>query len=82
MERALGGKTDLQVDLQPSKVKAGDSLLLCSDGLTSMVSDEEIAAIFVEAAGDVDKTAHRLVDEANAQGGEDNITVVLIQFQE
>jgi len=80
--RALGGKADLQVDLQPSKVKPGDILLLCSDGLTSMVHDERIAEVFSEAAGELEKAARGLVDEANSQGGEDNITVVLIEFQE
>ncbi len=80
--RALGGKPDLQVEFQPSQVEPGDILLLCSDGLTSMVPDEDISQLFNETAGDVEKTARRLVDEANARGGEDNVTVLLIQFQE
>jgi protein phosphatase len=80
--RALGGKTDLQVDMQFHKTAAGDVLLLCSDGLTTMVPDEDIAKVLGDAAGDLEKAAKNLVAEANARGGEDNITVLLIQFQE
>ena len=80
--RALGGKADLQVDMQTQPMEAGDILLLCSDGLTTMVPDEEIARILAEAGGDIETGATGLVAEANARGGEDNITVVLLQFQE
>jgi len=80
--RALGGKADLQVDLTPSPMLPGDVLLLCSDGLTTMVPDEEIRSLIESAAGDVEKLARDLVEEANARGGEDNITVLLIHFQE
>ncbi len=80
--RALGGKTDLQVDLTPSPMLPGDVLLLCSDGLTTMVPDEEIQSLIESAAGDMEKLASDLVEEANARGGEDNITVLLIHFQE
>jgi protein phosphatase len=80
--RALGGKADLAVDMQTRRMKAGDVLLLCSDGLTAMVPDEDIARILAEAKGDVEKAAKDLVAEANAHGGEDNITVVLLKFEE
>ena len=80
--RALGGKADLAVDMQTRRMKAGDLLLLCSDGLTAMVPDEDIARILGEAKGDVEKAAKDLVAEANAHGGEDNITVVLLKFEE
>jgi protein phosphatase len=80
--RALGGKPDLLVDMQLHKMKQGDVLLLCSDGLTTMVPDDEIARVLVEAGGELPRGAKALVAEANARGGEDNITVVLIQFQE
>ena len=80
--RALGGKNDLQVDIQCQEMLASDILLICSDGLTTMVPDEDIADVFREAKGDLDKTAQGLVDEANSRGGEDNITVLLIQFLE
>jgi serine/threonine protein phosphatase PrpC len=80
--RALGGKPDLQVDMQQHKAKAGDILLLCSDGLTTMIPDEDIVRVVREAGGDVEKAAQALVASANAKGGEDNITVLLIRFDE
>jgi PPM family protein phosphatase len=80
--RALGGKADLQVDLTPSTMLPGDVLLLCSDGLTTMVSDEDIRSVIQGAEGDMEKLARDLVGEANARGGEDNITVLLIHFRE
>jgi PPM family protein phosphatase len=80
--RALGGKPDLQVDMQQHKAKAGDILLLCSDGLTTMIPDEDIVRVVREADGDVEKAAQALVASANAKGGEDNITVLLIRFDE
>jgi PPM family protein phosphatase len=80
--RALGGKPDLQVDMQVHKVQAGDILLLCSDGLTTMIPDEDIAKVVQESEGDVEKAAKALVATANARGGEDNITVLLLRFDE
>ena len=80
--RALGGKADLQVDMQTHDFQAGDVLLLCSDGLTTMIPDDEIARVMREGSGDIETTAQELVDAANAKGGEDNITVVLLQFEE
>jgi len=80
--RALGGRADLLVDVQALKMTDGDVLLLCSDGLTTMISDEEIASTLRSSGGDIDKAAKALVDEANGHGGEDNITVVLLKFEE
>jgi serine/threonine protein phosphatase PrpC len=80
--RALGGRSDLLVDIQSRRMSAGDVLLLCSDGLTTMIGDEDIARILGEAEGDVARAAAALVDEANERGGEDNITVVLLKFEE
>jgi len=80
--RALGGKVDLEVDMQAQPMEPGDVLLVCSDGLTTMVPDEEIARLLGDAAGDIEVAASSLVDAANARGGEDNISVVLLQFQE
>jgi len=79
--RALGGKADLVVDMQTRRMQTDDVLLLCSDGLTSMVPDEDIARVLGEANGDIEKAARDLVAEANAHGGEDNITVVLLKFE-
>jgi PPM family protein phosphatase len=80
--RALGGRSDLLVDIQSRRMDPGEVLLLCSDGLTTMMGDEEIARILDEAGGDVARAATALVQEANDRGGEDNITVVLLKFEE
>ena len=80
--RALGGKPDLAVDIQAQKMEPGDVLLLCSDGLTTMLADPDIAEIITSAGGDIEKAAKALVAEANARGGEDNITVLLLKFEE
>ncbi len=80
--RALGGRSELVVDVQSRRVKAGEMLLLCSDGLTTMVPDVDIARILADADGDVARAAQQLVDEANERGGEDNITVLLLRFEE
>ncbi len=80
--RALGGRADLQVDMGAHVLQSGDTLLLCSDGLTTMVPDEHIARLLNDAQGDSDKAAESLVAEANARGGEDNITVVVLNFRE
>ncbi len=79
--RALGGRSDLVVDIQARRMSAGEILLLCSDGLTTMIADDEIARILEGSGGDVAAAAGALVDEANERGGEDNITVVLLRFE-
>jgi len=80
--RALGGRADLVVDVQSRRMAKDEILLLCSDGLTTMIGDEDIARIFDEARGDIARAATALVTEANERGGEDNITVVLVKFEE
>ena len=79
--RALGGRADLVVDIQAVTMKPGEILLLCSDGLTTMITDEGIAALLERSGGDIARAAQDLVDEANERGGEDNITVVLMKFE-
>jgi protein phosphatase len=79
--RALGGKADLQVDMQTHAIASGDELLLCSDGLTTMVPDEHIARVMNDAGGDIERAAENLVAEANARGGEDNISVIVLRFE-
>ncbi len=79
--RALGGKSDLRVDIRGLKAEAGDILLLCTDGLTTMLSDEEIRQCLLKWAPDVERAAQELVNGANEHGGEDNITVLLIRFE-
>jgi len=74
--RALGTEPDIDVDTFSVEVEDGDVYLLCSDGLTDMISDREIESMLQES-DDLDAAARRLVDAANAGGGEDNITVVV-----
>jgi serine/threonine protein phosphatase PrpC len=79
--RALGPEPDVEVDTLTYPVRAGDLLLLCSDGLTSMISEETIAEILV-AAGSLEAAARSLIEQANQAGGRDNITVVLFRVED
>jgi PPM family protein phosphatase len=80
--RALGGKADLQVEMQVHKIETGDVLMLCSDGLTTMVPDDDMGKLVHQAGDDLVEAAKSLVAAANNRGGEDNITVLLLKFQE
>ena len=77
--RALGTEPDVDVDTFTTDAEPDDIYLLCSDGLTDMISTREILAV-VERSRDLDEAARSLIDAANAGGGEDNITVVLFQI--
>ncbi len=78
--RALGTEPDVDVDTFTIQAEPDDLYLLCSDGLTDMVSPRELQALLVAHGSDLDAAARALVDAANAGGGEDNITVVLFQI--
>ena len=75
--RSLGMPGSLEVDVAIHRIEDHDQLLLCSDGLTNMVSEPKITQILLEAAS-LQDASQRLIDEANAKGGLDNITVLLI----
>ena len=77
--RALGTEPDVDVDTFTVEAEQDDIYLLCSDGLTDMISQRDILGL-VEASSDLDEAARALVNAANAGGGEDNITVVLFQI--
>ena len=74
--RALGTDPEVSIDTISVEAEPGDLFLLCSDGLTTMVADEEILGILA-AAPTLDDAARELVRAANTGGGEDNVTVVL-----
>jgi len=74
--RALGPEHSVEVDTFRIPARPGDIYLLCSDGLSGMVSDSEMAAIIADG-GELDSVAGSLVDAANENGGRDNITAVL-----
>ena len=78
--RALGMKDVVKVDMLHEKPKKDDLYLLCTDGLSGMVNDEEMLGIARDSA-DLSKTCHALIDRANSHGGVDNITVVLCRYQ-
>ncbi|MCD8347100.1 MAG: Stp1/IreP family PP2C-type Ser/Thr phosphatase [Lachnospiraceae bacterium] len=76
--RAIGVKSPVRVDFFDVKLEPGDHILLCSDGLTNMVEDEEILQI-VKKCHSPKEAAQHLVNEANKNGGKDNISVVLAE---
>ena len=80
--RALGTDPEVDVDTFTVEARAGDLFLLCSDGLTSMLDDEEILRTVEDAGGDLEGAAQGLVRKANRGGGEDNITVVFFELAE
>lgn len=81
LSRAVGLQDDLPLDLRTMALKAGDRLLLCSDGLTNMLRADAILAT-VLAARDVEAACEALVARANDEGGEDNITAVMVALSD
>jgi PPM family protein phosphatase len=79
--RALGLEPGVDVDVETIDLQAGDRVMLCSDGLTTMVRDDDIAEILGNES-DVTTAATRLVEAANEAGGVDNTTVVVIDIEE
>ncbi len=76
--QALGGSSDPRADIFELAIVDGDITLLCSDGLTTMLSDSEIEFI-LNRHSDIEKAAGELVVTANERGGNDNVTVVLLK---
>ena len=77
--RALGTRPEVEVDANEEPLQAYDLLLLCSDGLTDMVSDWQIAEVIDENIADLEVAAKKLIALANHYGGKDNISVILMQ---
>ena len=87
--RAIGVESDVDVDAMSLDLMPGDVMVLCSDGLTGPVGDDAIADMLeaidspnVDTESRVDDVAARMVDAANAAGGPDNVTVVVLAFEE
>ena len=78
--RALGQWQELEIEMQDLELQDGDRLLLCSDGLSGMVSDPEIAAL-LKAYPSPEQACRALIEVANSYGGKDNITVIVAIFQ-
>ena len=77
--RALGMKDSVKVDSKLDHPTAGDIYLLCSDGLSGMITDDEIRAIL--GHGSIEDAVREMVRLANEHGGEDNVTVVVIAVE-
>lgn len=80
--RALGASAEVEPEVRDYPLQAGDLVLMCSDGLTEMISFAEIGAQLSSCKGDVQEGARRLVDMANEAGGRDNVSVVVVGVQE
>lgn len=76
--RAIGAKEEVEVDFFEYRLKSGDVILMCTDGLSNMVTDEEIFAI-VQGRRDTVEAVEQLIDRANENGGKDNIGVVIVE---
>ncbi len=76
--RAIGATQTVDIDFFNVELNRGDIVLMCSDGLTNMLDDEEIRMI-VSGQRDIIEKAQKLVTQANANGGKDNIAVILIE---
>ena len=75
--RALGISDKVMIDFFELDMKENDRILLCSDGLTNMIEDDEIKEIVMEDSGDITAAVEKLIDRANYYGGKDNISVVV-----
>ena len=79
--RAIGIDTALDVEIHAHQMLPGDVYLLCSDGLSDMVNDAEMCGILLGENASLDDACRALVDQANAHGGHDNISVVLVRIK-
>jgi protein phosphatase len=79
--RALGPEPEVQVDVQTVPAQDGDVFLICSDGLTTMLDDEQISRLLTRATS-LNAAVRALIDEANRAGGRDNITVVAFRLED
>lgn len=75
--RAIGAQPDIMVDFFQVTLRKGDVVLMCSDGLSNMVTDEELCRI-VKGPEELEQKAQKLIDTANENGGRDNIAVILM----
>ena len=76
--RAIGGKENVEADFFEHHLKKGDIILMCTDGLSNMVEDEELFHI-VQGGRDIVEAAESLVETAKENGGTDNIGIILVE---
>lgn len=82
LTQAVGGQATLIPEVKQIKLNPRDVLLLCSDGLTDMLSDEEIESVIQKDRNNLLVTADKLIHEANDKGGIDNISVILVEYEQ
>lgn len=78
LHRSVGTRSEVDIDVASFEVEAGDRYLLCSDGLSGMVGDEDLHAMLQQSKS-LEELCGELVEAANVRGGVDNITAVLVQ---
>ena len=77
--RAIGARDTIEIDFFHEELKSGDIVLMCSDGLTNMLEDEEIGKI-LKSQDTIEERAEKLIEAANSNGGKDNIAVIIIDM--
>ena len=75
--RSVGYQEDVEIDIKKFEVHMGDKVLLCTDGLSNMVDDEEICKIVVD--NPINVACKKLIERGNENGGEDNLTALLME---
>jgi protein phosphatase len=80
--KAVGAKEDIEIDVVERKLSTGDLVLICSDGLHSMISDEKIQECMVPPPASLEEGVAKLIAAANEAGGKDNVSVVLVRYTE
>jgi protein phosphatase len=80
LTKALGAQDDLDFAVVDHEMRGGDVVLLSSDGLSNMLSDQDMLEIVLKHGSDLEAVCADLVAAANAQGGRDNISVILAQY--
>jgi len=78
--RALGSREDVLVDVASTRLEPGDVFVLCSDGLNTMLTDDEIRGLVLRHRDEPESACRALIHAANVSGGEDNVTVVIVRF--
>jgi PPM family protein phosphatase len=80
--KAVGAKDNIEIDVVEHTLAPGDVIMLCSDGLHAMISDEQILRVVTPFPETLEKAAFKLIDAANQAGGKDNVSVVLVRYTE
>lgn len=82
LTRAIGGSLDIKIDVILNELREEDIFILCSDGLSNMVEDEDIMKIAYEKSISLEDRTEKLINLANKNGGKDNIAIILVEVSE